>query len=198
MELVVAVTKRKLAAIDVVAMEDYPFERVLGVEVGKGLKKASFYFYFTFHDKKLLILIIKYQEKLGVRFHPSAKVSRIHTSASDASHASGVELESGLILPADTVVTGVGVMPATQFMKGSGIPLERDGGVKVDAFLRVPGFDGIYAVGDIAAYPENASGDWKRIEHWNVASNHGRAVGRTIMGKGEPFDKIPVFWSARE
>jgi len=41
MELVVAVSKRNLASIDVIAMENYPFERVLGVEVGKGLKAVS-------------------------------------------------------------------------------------------------------------------------------------------------------------
>ncbi|KAF8529814.1 flavoprotein [Gautieria morchelliformis] len=177
MELVVAVSQRKLASIDVVAMEDYPFERVLGAEVGKGLKN--------------------YHEKQGIKFHPAAKVSQIRASVSNPSLASGVELEGGLFLPADTVVAGVGVVPATQFLKSSGIPLERDGGVKVDALLRVPGFDGVYAVGDIAVYPESASGDWKRIEHWNVASNHGRAVGRTIIGKGKPFEKVPIFWSAQ-
>ena len=117
---------------------------------------------------------------------------------SNPSRASGVELESGLFLPADTVVAGVGVVPATGFLKNSEIPLERDGGVKVDAFLRVAGFDGVYAIGDIATYPESTSGELRRIEHWNVASNHGRAVGRNIMGKGEPFEKIPIFWSARE
>lgn len=111
-----------------------------------------------------------------------------------------MELADGTFIPADTVVTGVGVVPATGFLKDSGITLERDGGVKVDEYLRVPGFDGMYAVGDIATYPENSSGEarWTRIEHWNVASNHGRAVGRTISGKGEPFTKVPVFWSARE
>lgn len=32
-----------------------------------------------------------------------------------------------------------------------------------------------------------------------VAGNHGRAVGKTIAeGKGQPFVKVPVFWSARE
>lgn len=119
-------------------------------------------------------------------------------SASNPSQASGVELESGVFLPADTVVAGVGVAPATGFLKSSGIPLERDGGIKVDAFLRVPGLDSVYAVGDIATYPDSASGEMRRIEHWNVASNHGRAVGRNIMGKGQPFEKIPIFWSARE
>lgn len=40
MELVQAVSKRKLASINVIGMEEYPFEMVLGKEVGKGLKKV--------------------------------------------------------------------------------------------------------------------------------------------------------------
>lgn len=43
MELVAAVSKRKLASIDVIGMEEYPFEAVLGKEVGKGLKQVSRY-----------------------------------------------------------------------------------------------------------------------------------------------------------
>ncbi|KAF8591101.1 flavoprotein [Ramaria rubella] len=177
MELVVAVSKRKLASIDVIAMEDYPFERVLGVEVGKGLKK--------------------YHESQGIKFHPAAKVTHIRASSTNSSRAEGVQLESGLYLPADTIVAGVGVVPATDFLKSSGIPLERDGGIKVDEYLRVPGVDSVYALGDIATYPEVATGELRRVEHWNVASNHGRAVGRSIAGKGTPFAKVPIFWSAQ-
>jgi hypothetical protein len=44
MEIVVAVAKRKLASIDVIGMEKYPFEAVLGEEVGKGLKAVGFFF----------------------------------------------------------------------------------------------------------------------------------------------------------
>jgi hypothetical protein len=40
MELVQAVSKRKLASINVIGMEEYPFELVLGKEVGAGLKKV--------------------------------------------------------------------------------------------------------------------------------------------------------------
>lgn len=40
MELVAAVSKRKLASIDVIGMEEFPFEAVLGKEVGKGLKQV--------------------------------------------------------------------------------------------------------------------------------------------------------------
>ena len=40
MELVVAVSSRKLASIDVVGQESVPFEAVLGKEVGSGLMKV--------------------------------------------------------------------------------------------------------------------------------------------------------------
>lgn len=36
-----AFLKRKLASIDVIGMEEVPFEVVLGKEVGAGLKKVS-------------------------------------------------------------------------------------------------------------------------------------------------------------
>lgn len=42
MELVVAVQKRNLASIDVIGMEEYPFELVLGKEVGAALKKVGY------------------------------------------------------------------------------------------------------------------------------------------------------------
>lgn len=44
MELVVAVSKRKLASIDVIGMEEHPFELVLGKEVGKALQKVCCFY----------------------------------------------------------------------------------------------------------------------------------------------------------
>ena len=40
MELVAAIAKRELASIDVIGMEEYPFEMVLGKEIGKGLMQV--------------------------------------------------------------------------------------------------------------------------------------------------------------
>ncbi|KAF9470912.1 hypothetical protein BDN70DRAFT_888625 [Pholiota conissans] len=178
MELVVAVNSRKLASIDVIGMEEFPFEAVLGKEVGAALKK--------FHEGR------------GVKFHMSSKVDKIVPQEGNPALAGGVVV-NGETLPCDFVVMGVGVAPATQFLKGSGIELEKDGGIKVDKFMRVKsGKDtkNVYAIGDIAIYPQ-ANGDETRIEHWNVAGNHGRAVGLTISGKPQPFAKIPIFWSAQ-
>ncbi|KAI0636226.1 hypothetical protein C8Q77DRAFT_1102224 [Trametes polyzona] len=185
MELVVAVTSRKLASIDVIGQEEFPFELVLGKEIGAGLKK--------FHESK------------GVKFHPQSKVEKIVASESDPSQAGAVIVTSSsgqsTTLPADVVVMGVGVAPATEYLKSSkGFEqvVDKSGAVHVDEFLRVKSLDNVYAIGDIALYPQPGTGEGRRIEHWNVAGNHGRAVGKTIAeGKGQPFVKIPVFWSAQ-
>ncbi|OBZ72306.1 Apoptosis-inducing factor 1 [Grifola frondosa] len=185
MELVVAVSQRKLASIDVIGMEEVPFELVLGKAVGRGLKK--------FHEGK------------GVRFYMQAKVGEIVPAEGDPSRAGAVVVTSStgerVTLPADVVVMGVGVAPATQFLKASkGFEevIDRSGAVHVDEFMRVKGMQDVYAIGDIAMYPQPGTGELRRIEHWNVASNQGRAVGKTIAeGKGQPFVKVPIFWSAR-
>jgi len=108
--------------------------------------------------------------------------------------AAGGVVVNGTLLPADFVVMGVGVAPATEFLKGSGIEVEKDGGVKVNEYLQVqsgPDTQNVYAIGsywslfpthfvkppnvtifpgDIAVYPER-DGTHTRIEHWNVCSN---------------------------
>ena len=148
MELVVAVSKRKLASIHVVGMKEYPFELVLGKEIGAGLKK--------------------YHENQGVVFHSSTSVRAIRKEPSET--LTKVELSSGEILSADLVVMGVGVRPATEYLEASGWELEKDGSVKVDELLRVPGRSEVYAIGDIATYPQLPGDTYRRIEHWNVSA----------------------------
>ncbi|KAI0261514.1 flavoprotein [Gloeopeniophorella convolvens] len=176
MELVVAVSKRKLGSIHVIGMEQYPFELVLGKEVGAGLKQ--------------------YHESQGIVFHGSTSVKAIRKT-SDAATPTEVELSTGEVLPADVIIMGVGVRPATDYLKASGFELEKDGSVKVDEQLRVPGRADVFAIGDIATYPQLPTGSTRRVEHWNVAGNMGRAVGKTISGSPQPYVKVPVFWSAQ-
>ncbi|KAL1668337.1 hypothetical protein GGF50DRAFT_46647 [Schizophyllum commune] len=172
MEVVGAVAKRKLASIDVISTEEVPFQAVLGKEVGAGLKK--------------------YYEGQGAKFHMQADIAKIETKDGKAS---AVVLKSGESFPADFVLMAVGVAPATEILKKSNVPLEEDGCVKVDEYLKVPGLEEVYAIGDIAMYPYK--GEYRRIEHWNVAGNHGRAVGKTIAGSPQPFEKVPIFWSGQ-
>ncbi|THG96203.1 hypothetical protein EW026_g5580 [Hermanssonia centrifuga] len=187
MELVVAVTKRNLASIDVIGMESAPFEAVLGKEVGAALQK--------FHESK------------GVKFYLNSQVSKIVPSPSVSTQVGSVIVKSSsgqeTTLPADAVIMGVGVAPATEYLKASkGFDnlVDKSGAIVVDEYLRVKGLDGsVFAIGDIAMYPQPGTGEMRRIEHWNVAGNQGRATGKTIAegGIGQPFVKVPVFWSAQ-
>lgn len=175
MEVAIALNKR--ANVSVVGMEKVPFERVLGEEVGGGLMKA--------------------QLKNGLKFHMQVGVERIEGDKSSGPKAVVIKTSEGKeeSLPADVVIIGVGVAPATGFLKDSGFKLEKDGGIAVDSNYLVEGHQDIFAIGDIAAAPTRAS-DHTRIEHWNVASNQGRAVGKTLAGAQTSHDKIPIFWSA--
>lgn len=149
---------------------------------------------------------MQYHESQGVKFHMGSKVEKIVTSEADPKFATGVEITDKdgqkQVIDADLIVLAVGVSPATEFLKQSdGFPqdaLQKDGGVLVDECLRVRGLEDVFAIGDIAVYPSALHGGDARIEHWNVAGNHGRAVGKTISGSPEQFSKVPLFWSGRE
>jgi NADPH-dependent 2,4-dienoyl-CoA reductase/sulfur reductase-like enzyme len=158
-----------------------PMERVMGAEVGEIFRRLL--------------------EKNGVKFYMEASVDKATPSSSDSSKVGAVHLKDGTALEADLVIEGVGVAPATEYLKGNeGVQLEKDGSLRVDEFFAVEGLTDVYAIGDIATYPYyGPGGDGKpiRIEHWNVAQNSGRAVANAITNPGaKPKPFIPVFWSA--
>lgn len=168
--------------VTVVGMESTPLERVMGAEVGKVLQSKL--------------------EKSGVKFYMSASVQSAKPSTSVPTKVGSVELKDGTTLPADLVILGIGVSPATRFLKSNpSITLEKDGSLRTDESFRVLSQPNVYAIGDIATYPYHGpggNGKPVRIEHWNVAQNSGRTVGRSIaLSAKEPGKSfIPVFWSA--
>jgi NADPH-dependent 2,4-dienoyl-CoA reductase/sulfur reductase-like enzyme len=81
----------------------------------------------------------------------NSKVEKIVPREDDPKLAGGVVV-NGQTIPADFVIMGVGVKPATEFLKGCGIEIEKDGGVRVDEHLRVrtgPDTQNVYAIGNI-------------------------------------------------
>ena len=71
--------------------------------------------------------------------------------------ATSVELSTGEVLPARTVVWTAGVA-AHPSLKRLSVPLDDFGRVKVDSSLRVEGMDGVWALGDAAAVPNPNGG----------------------------------------
>lgn len=90
-----------------------------------------------------------------------------------------VDLTDGSSVIADVVLTALGASPATGWLDGSGVPV-RDGAVLVDANQRVMGLTGVYAAGDLAAYP-GVGGEPTRSEHWGAAKQQGRMAAATLL-----------------
>ena len=127
---------------------------------------------------------------------PVAPTAGTATTATALQRAAvvAVELSEGTQVPADTVVVGVGVVPATGWLSGSGLEL-RDG-VVTDGTLHAA--DRIVVAGDIARWPARDRGATVRLEHWTNASEQGVAAARSLLaGRGEApaFDPVPYVWS---
>jgi NADPH-dependent 2,4-dienoyl-CoA reductase/sulfur reductase-like enzyme len=100
-------------------------------------------------------------------------------------------------VPADIVVVGIGVVPATGWLHESGLTL-RDG-VVCDETLNA-GVPGIYAAGDVARWVHPLYGEEMRVEHWTTAAEQGAAAATNLLAwsRGDtttPYDAVPFFWS---
>jgi NADPH-dependent 2,4-dienoyl-CoA reductase/sulfur reductase-like enzyme len=180
--------------VTIVGMESAPMERIMGQKVGQ-IFQANL-------------------EKNNVSFKLNAGVEKATPSSTNSSSVGSVHLKDGTTIPADLVILGVGVRPATDFLASNkDIELEKDGSIKTTSHYQIDTpnekiSDSVFAIGDIATYPytgpgSSPNGSPIRIEHWNVAQNTGRAAARAIVhARHSPVSSlpvknfIPVFWSA--
>ena len=97
--------------------------------------------------------------------------------------ATGIETDSGSV-DADVVVLAIGIRPATRFLEGSGIEIER-GAVIVDEHMRT-NIPDIYAVGDCALVHNMISGKRQWSAMGSTANIAARAMAKYIAdGSGE-------------
>ena len=166
MEVAASLRERGLA-VTVVGKEDQPFQKQLGPEIGAALAGLH--------------------ERHGVVFRLGCAIAAIEGDG----QVTGVRLEGGETIPADLVVMGLGVQPATSY--ADGLDRNEDGGIAVDAHLRAA--EGLYAAGDIASFPDRGDGEAIRVEHWRVAQQHGRIAALNMLGRPTRYDAVPFFWT---
>ncbi len=105
--------------------------------------------------------------------------------------AAGARLVDGTELAADVVVVAIGAVPATDWLAGSGLTI--DDGVVCDEGLRAG--PGVFAVGDVARWPDSRSGRLVRVEHRMHATESGAVAAANIMGHDLELAPIPFWWS---
>ncbi|MAG04339.1 MAG: FAD-dependent oxidoreductase [Acidimicrobiaceae bacterium] len=105
-----------------------------------------------------------------------------------------VRLSDGAVVEADLVVVGIGVVPNTEWLQGSGLTVD-DGVLCDETCLAAPD---VTAAGDVARWPNPRYGEVMRVEHWDNAVEQGAHAARRLMlsdEEAEPFSPVPWFWS---
>ncbi|MGI5132739.1 NAD(P)/FAD-dependent oxidoreductase [Pseudonocardia sp. CA-107938] len=107
-------------------------------------------------------------------------------------HVTGVRTESGMLLPADLLVIGIGAIPDDGLAARAG--LETADGVVVDRYLTTSD-PRIMAVGDCAAVRDRITGQLRRLESIQNATDQGRYAAARILGWKRSYRAVPWFWS---
>lgn len=169
-----AVLREKGVDVTVVATSEVPLARQMGEDVGRAVRAAH--------------------ESEGVTF-VTGRAARWNDGV--------LELEDGSQAPArgraDLLVVGVGVTPRLDLAKSADLalaPEDEGGGVVVDAHGRTSA-DGVWAAGDVAAWPDATTGRRRRVEHWAQAQRQGAAAALDLLsrGRGEELAEPAFFWT---
>lgn len=117
----------------------------------------------------------------------------VHCIEEEAGLASGVRLGSGEVVPADTVIVGIGIVPSVEPLVEAGA--EASNGVHVDEQCRTSLAD-IFAIGDCAAHFNRFAGNSRiRLESVQNANDQASVAVKTILGQQASYDAVPWFWS---
>ena len=155
----------------IVMQEEVTLERQFGREIGRFFQEVL--------------------EEHGVEVHGSDELERFEGSDGRVHR---VVTKNGRELDCDFVVVGVGVMPDVMLARSAGLELGETGGVKCSARLETS-VPGVYAAGDMCEYESPVHGARLRLEHWDVAFNHGKTAALNMLGRGVEHEVVPYFFS---
>ena len=128
----------------------------------------------------------------GVEVHASDEVDRLEGADGRVTR---VVTRGGVSIDAQCVVIGAGVQPDVLLARSAGVEVGETGGFACSASLETS-LPGVWAAGDVAEWDSPLHGRRARVEHWDVALEHGRIAARAMLGKRRATaEVVPYFWS---
>lgn len=128
----------------------------------------------------------------GVKFLKGSLIDKLE-AGSDGRVAT-VILKNGSTVEADTVVVGIGAKPAVGPFEEVGLN-KTVGGIQVDSLFRTS-VPGVFAIGDIAAFPLKMYDRISRVEHVDHARKSAQhCVKALLTAQTHPYDYLPYFYS---
>ncbi len=164
---VAATARRRGAEVTMLEALDVPLAPILGEELGA--------WFAGLHAEE------------GVRLLTGARLE----GARGEDRVEELALADGRRIACDAVLVGVGTVPATGWLAGSG--LEPDG-VRTDTAGRTKLPD-VFAAGDASIPFEPRFGVHARTEHWDAAAWPGAAAAKAMLGEYPGTPPLPSFWS---
>jgi 3-phenylpropionate/trans-cinnamate dioxygenase ferredoxin reductase subunit len=165
---VAAVARSRGTDVTVVETAARPLTRVLGEEAGS--------------------LLTDMHAEHGVTIRCSVTVTEVQ----GVDGVEGVLLDGGEFLPADLLLVGVGAVPNTEWLAGSGVAV--DDGVVCDSSGRTSVPD-VFAAGDVSRWVNALTGAHVRVEQWQSALEQASVVADALTGGSRQWDTVPYFWS---
>lgn len=89
-------------------------------------------------------------------------------------------------------MVGIGLVPRTELALNAGIAV--DNGILVDDRMRTSA-PGIYAIGDVARFPDPRTTTPMRLESVPNATEQAKVVAAAILDRPRPYQALPWFWS---
>ncbi|MBN2105164.1 FAD-dependent oxidoreductase [bacterium] len=171
----------------------------IGLEAAASLRDAGVRVHLVAPEKVFLApvfgeavgkYLLSQHESRGVRFHLGHTVKEYH--GDKMGYVREAELSDGTLLPVELVIEGLGIDPAVDYLKGTG--LLENGEVLVDGRLQTHHPE-IFAAGDIARIPDPVTGEPHRFEHWVEAQRQGKHAALSMLGAEDNYNEVPFFWT---
>ncbi|KAF6277590.1 apoptosis inducing factor mitochondria associated 3 [Rhinolophus ferrumequinum] len=170
---VAAYLTEKAHSVSVVELEETPFKRFLGERVGRALMKMF--------------------ENNRVKFYMQTEVSELRAQEGKLKE---VVLKSSKVVRADVCVVGIGAVPATGFLRQSGISLDSRGFIPVNKMMQT-NVPGVFAAGDAVTFPLAWRNNRKvNIPHWQMAHAQGRVAAQNMLAQEAEISIVPYLWTA--